>query len=577
MSRDRGLLTACLFVVVAVLAAPAAPAAQQFTVQNTVELLTALNDAVDGDTVELLGGDYVLTDSLRPNTGVTLAGAGAGATRLIYQGTGTNPDQRVIDLDQRDRVTVTGLTVDGENRTAGGAAFGIYAAQGSGHVIDGVTVTQLAGDGFGPIGVYFNGGVDDAVVRNSTVTDIGVPVPASDGTPAYAGSTFGSGIRVFGDSDNVLIEHNTVDGTGRGGIFARGRNDDDPVGPTLDGLVVRRNEVRNSALVVGTSGAADLGIELQNDIIDAVVEYNKIDRRVSLDGVVGAAVRNNTVTQTINNPNAPTPASFGLELVDSENVVFRGNTVDATADVDFGVSVSGNGDTRYAVFEQNTIDGADVFGAQIQGDDPGGDDGVVERVYFSRNLITDTTAGQMGTGDSIRLNEAFDDITLDANQLGAREGVDVFAANPPTGAEVTLSGNTRPPDDASLGALVTVPGGDPFVVADPLLLREVFIFAVGEAVSITFDQLDDLKQVLWDLGEGVPVVTTTGALPGSASAGLTVGQELLAVGWSTTGEADSVLVRIVPEPSAALALTAAAGLTLSRRSSRRSRPSPSSL
>ncbi|MEM9881801.1 MAG: right-handed parallel beta-helix repeat-containing protein [Planctomycetota bacterium] len=544
------------------------------------DLIDALGQAVEGNTVTMAAVSYTLDQTLVVPTGVALRGAGKDATTLVYQQTAGGNDRAVIDLGGQANVTLTGFAIDGKNE-ANGASRGIVTASGGGHVIDDIAVRNLDGPGFGPIGVYLLGGSSNTAVTNSHFQNIGVD------------DAFGSGIRLLDKSDNVLIEGNTIDRTGRGGIFAKGSDNPTPGGQTIDGLVIRGNKVTHSALAVGTSGAQDLGIELQFAIRDAVIEGNTIDRRVSLDGVDGVAVRNNTVTQTINWPDplpdpppSPDPASFGLELVDSQNVVFRGNTVDATANVGFGVSISGDGVTQYAVFEGNTIDGANDFGVQVQGDDPGGKAGRVERVYLSRNQVTNTTAGSTDTGDSIRLNEAFDDITLDTNRLGVSDGSDVFAANIPPGAQVTLSGNTviTPGGDRPLateGSLVPSPGF--YVLRDPALTRQLFTFRVGDDVAVTFDDLtdpddspSDLTRVLWDLGTGSPLVTGDGDLPDAALLDLSFGRELLAVGWADDGRSDSVLVRIVPEPAAALALLGGAGLAFSRRSSRRSRPSPSS-
>ncbi|MEM9420133.1 MAG: right-handed parallel beta-helix repeat-containing protein [Planctomycetota bacterium] len=529
------------------------PAAHGQTFSGSV-IETAISSANPGDTIQLQSGTYLLDNTLAfSKSNLTLQGQADGSTIIQFAGgfDQTGNDTPLIDLSGQAGVTLRNLKLDGEDRT-NGASYGVYAfGGGGGHVLEHLNITNLANPGqFAPIGIYLEGGVSQTAIRQNTITDVGL------------NSDFGSGIRVHGDSDYNIIEYNTIDGTGRGGIFALGNSDSNLGASTLDGLVIRHNTVVNSAQGL-TPGQAvgDLGIELQNDIADAVIEDNVIDRRVSLDNVQRVAVRRNTVSQSSNT--TTTTASYGLELVDAQDVVFDNNQV--LGDIHFGVSISGDGDTRYTLFEGNNIQDATTFGVQVQGNDTGGP-GSAERLLFANNMITGTSGvGALfpNTGDGFRFNEAFDEITLDGNTLTGNDGFEIALVNPPSGSTITLSDNTIEGDSRE------DPTSAVYQILDPPLTRQTLEFETGDTITVVFDDLSGtVVHVLWDLGTGAPLVTSDENFSENTDS-LTPGTEFLVVGWDDLGAADTVRVLIIPEPTIALSLGVIGALCFRPRPSRR--------
>lgn len=568
--RDKARATSVLVAALYAGVATAWPAAAQTFVTPGDDLASIAWAAQPGDVIELGAGVYELADELVfANSGVTLRGQADGSSRLVFTNAFTpTTDAALINLGGRSDITLQHLTLDGQNR-AGGATYGVYAVDGSGHQLENLAVQQIENAGsFGPVGVYFNGDVHDSAVRNSTFTQIGVD------------DAFGSGIRVHGDSDRNLIEGNTIDRTGRGGIFALGNNDNALGNSTLDHLVIRNNTVTNSALASPSAASfADLGIEVQNDIRDVVIQDNVVDRRISLDEVRRAAVRGNTVTQAGNNPATTATGDYGIELVDVQDVVATTNQV--AGDVDLGVSFSGDGDTRHVALWHNVIREATTFGVQIQGRDNPDADGVAERILLQDNLISGTLGGSAalssGTGDGVRFNMAFDDITLDQNFIAANDGQDLFLNAAPDDSTVTLSANRT-------NGQVNDPGGNLETLSVPLTQQTVG-GRLGQAVAVTFDDLDHdaIQRVLWDAGQGLIQATSAATLLidpagfGLDADGLPTGSRIYVVAWDETGRVDTAWVEVtMPTPtSGVIAAAMLGGLTL--RPCRRSTPAPSSL
>ncbi|MEM6854245.1 MAG: right-handed parallel beta-helix repeat-containing protein [Planctomycetota bacterium] len=551
-------------MVALTVAAAMLPRGEAQTVVTPGDDLGAIaRNAQAGDVIELGAGTFTLNDELMfSNNGVTLRGQADGSSRLVLgNGFSTTSAAAVIDLEGRSNITLEHLTIDGQNR-ADGATYGVYARNGSGHVVQNLDIQRLANDGsFGAVGVYFNGGVDDSSILGNTVTDIGV------------NDNFGSGIRVHGDSDRNLIADNTVDRTGRGGIFALGNPDNELGTSSLDGLIIQNNIVTNSAL----AGGPDLGIEVQNDIRDVVIQHNVVDRRISLDEVRGAAVRCNIVTQADNDPATTQTGDYGLELVDVFDVVASANQV--LGDVDLGVSFSGNNDTRHVALWHNVVRAATTFGVQIQGRDNADADGTAKRILLQENLVAGTLGGDAAissnTGDGVRFNMAFDAITLDQNFIASNGGQDLFLNDAPADSVVTLSRN-RTDGEA------TDPGGNLESLAVPLT-QETVVAELGESVTVVFDDLANstVERVLWDAGLGFIQATTTATLlidaaefglePGT----LTNGSLIYVVAWDASGRVDTAWVEVsMPTPtSGAIAAAMLGGLTL--RPNRRSAPAPS--
>lgn len=554
-------------------------AAAQTTVTNTQELIAAVTNAAPGDVIELDADTFELDGTLTiDRSDITLRGRAGGTTTLVFNdrvmfGGVQTP---LIDLSGQSNVVLRNLTLDGDNN-AQGASIGVFARNASGLSLESLSIRNLTNDGtFAPIGVFFDGRVHDSVIRDSNLTDIGVA------------DVFGSGIRIHGDSDGNLVEHNTIDRGGRGGIFAQGNPDNgDDFGQTfLENLTVRHNTVTNSALAdPALTGFADLGIEAQNDVRGLVVEDNTVDRRISLDNIQNAAVRGNTLTQAENNTAARDIGFAGIEIVDTQSFVATDNRV--LAGVHIGLSISGDGVTRNALFAGNTFEGATTFGVQIQGrdNDAAGIAGTAEQLLLLDNTITGTTGGSdalffpdFETGDGVRFNMAFDRITLSGNTIGDNAGQDVFLNAAPADSLVHFLGNTGVNENGDPAAL-SLTGTGHLRITETSLTQQTVEAELGDTLVLVFDDLGGtITDVLWDPGDGVPFLTNgpelllDPAVIGDA-------RRLLAVGFDDTGTADTVLVQIVgsaPEPGAGLLLAAGIGL-FTIRPSRRREPCPSRL
>ena len=593
--RRRGALFAAVFVTAAAGPSRAEPTPPP-VVRSGADLQRTLDGLARGSTLHLAPDTvYELTAPLRPGAGVTVRGAGAGSSTLRFA-TGFGDDQPLVELRPgRDDITLTGFTLDGQNRTDG-ARHGVVASFGRGHRVDRLEIRDLARpdpEQFGPVGVYFADDVDDAAVTRSVFTNIG------------ATSLFGSGVRIEKDSDRNRVEGNTFDGLGRGGVFANGTAG----GPGPDHLVIRDNTVTRSGLAYLNPALRDpdavnprlrelagLGIELQNGVSDAVVENNTLDQWLSVDNVRRVALRDNVVRGVVDPriaairgelaaANVRTPA-FGIEVVNAEDVVVEGNTVRGG---NVGFSVSGEGDTRRLLVAGNTFDltppaGADAdggggpsapreFAAQLQGDDgdtPGpGNEGIAERIYLLDNVFTGST------NDALRLNRNVHDVVVHGGTL----------ASDAAGLGLTGLGNT---DELSFAGIVltddvALPRGGVDNANFPDALRTETRSAVRFAVSAgdplgldltdpAFAGLDTPERVLWDTGAGAPAITDI--LPDDVVATLgpagpdapAAGALVRAVVWDADGDAVLVEFAVVPEPAAAALLgVGVAGTLLSRR------------
>ena len=171
-----GLAAACGTAQAATLTVTPGPDAQE-------RLQTALLDATPGDTVQIAAGRYDLTDGLSLDVdGVTVAGAGPGATVLSFKGQKGAGEGLLITSD---RVTVKDLAVEdtrGDGIKSKGAddirylnlrvewtggpretngAYGVYPVASERVLIDGVVVK-----GASDAGIYV-GQSRHIVVRNS--------------------------------------------------------------------------------------------------------------------------------------------------------------------------------------------------------------------------------------------------------------------------------------------------------------------------------------------------------------------------------------------------------------------------
>lgn len=461
----------------------------------------AVNAASAGDTVFVPTGDFSITGSIRPKSGVTIEGAGRDSTTVTRIGGGGSS---MIDLNALSNVQIADLTLDG----SGSALFGIDGSNGSGHYIHDNRIQNLGTDALGirfsGAGGTFNSGVTDSRIVGNLFSNIG---PAS---------TWGAGIRMAWGSSRNQVLNNTIDNTGRGGIFANDGSTD---------LVIMNNTVTRSN---GSSGPA-LGIEVHTGCDRVVIANNDVDQWLSVDGCSQVAVRNNVVHGGF----------LGLEFATyGHDNVFSDNSVTGTWGP--GISVSNAGVKERVLWSHNTIQGA-KYGAEIQ-DNPG-NGGLLQKMYFYQN----TFSGNVETG--FRFHPNYPDgtiqlVTLDGNTIsgnsfgltGGDWGPKVQAGAAPnrhdklTVINNTITGNWLSAFSGSMGAWdgddylgselrwagnilsgnrvdnQQTPTGTFFNNPPSVSIVAPASVGVGQPVnfSLNYSGPQSIGNVLWDLGDGVP-------------------------------------------------------------------------
>ena len=238
----------------------------------------------------------------------------------------------------------------------------------------------------------------------------------------------------------------------------------------------------------------------------------------------------------------------GLELVDSQDVVFSENVVDGGAKI--GISISGAGAKKRIYFGYNTVRGCSTWGAKVQGEA-----GKASAMYFYNNTFSGTLKKSPETmyapqGHGVRFNGSAQDIVLDSNVITSNEGSAIQIAG--EGVErlrfvkntMTKNGSEALDDPAKAGVWAqnvvsgnrrnNIPsngaGKLPFAMIaceGTAVVGETLTFAV-KATGI-----GPITNVLWDFGDGSPV-TSVGATHAFAAAG---DYRVTAVAWDAAGQA----------------------------------------
>lgn len=317
-------------------------------------LPAVMAQAQPGDTVQLSAGTYELTAALALQTGVKVIGAGQDQTTLVYRGVGRS---NLVTVNGCDDAELAHLTLDGQMNLL--LNSGIGGGNSRRIKLHHLTIRNLAKtDTWGPHGILFHGhnptcerGVVDSEISDCRFENIGV------------GAQYGDAIRMAWGSNHNVVQRNTIHLTGRGGIF----------GDHSTELVVRDN-------VVTGSGGTGLGIELWGECHRSVVEDNRIDHWLSIDGGSQTAVRRNTITT-----DDGTLKGYGIEII-ARDVVVTDNVVDTGQAI--GLSVSNKRIKNNVFWGYNTVKHCIQWGAQIQGETGG-----AARHYFYRCDFTDMLAG----------------------------------------------------------------------------------------------------------------------------------------------------------------------------------------
>ncbi len=443
----------------------------------------AITAALSGDTVYFPTGTFRISGAVIPKSGIRLEGA-SGAV-LLYVGTSGD---NLLSLYSRSNVTVTGLTLDGNNSTL--VNQGIAASDGSGIRLENLTIRNLGNTGgWGPHGILFDPAVTDSAILNNTIINIATT------------STWGAGIRLAHGSSRNRVENNIISNTGRGGILCNDNSTD---------LVIRGNTVTGS-------GGEGLGIELWGGCHRGLVEDNHIDHWLSLDTSDYCAVRRNTVSDK-----SGIYKLAGLEAI-SQNCVFADNVVDGGAQI--GISLSNWYPKEYVLWTRNTINACGTWGAQLQGDSGG-----CAYQYFYQNKFLRSNSAQppamyANQGHGFRFNVNCHYISLEENEISNNAG-DGIGPIPPDLDQMSFINNTI--NNNGNGSVWDGFGGDVewegnvvsgnrwnnnitsrgFANQKPVA---AFIcpsaVLPGTAVSFlntSYDPGGSIGHVLWDFGDGLP-------------------------------------------------------------------------
>ncbi len=317
-------------------------------------VVEAIDRAAPGDTVRLPAATIALKEPLRLRSGLRILGAGQDRTILVSEAQRPGP---IVLVENCESVELAHLTIDGRMRDI--VQTGIGGRNSKKIDLHHLTIRNLkAGEGFGPHAIYWHGhgptrsnGVVDSRIAHCTIENIGV------------GAEFGGGIRVAHGSHRNLIEHNTVRTTGRGGIF----------GDNSDELVIRHNTVFGS-------GGEGLGIEIWGGCRRSLIEDNRIDHWLSVDAGHQSAVRRNIV-----GADDGSIKGYGIEII-AENVVVTDNIIRRGAAI--GLSVSNKPRKNNVLWAYNTVEDCIQWGAQLQGETGG-----IAHHYFYRCEFRRTERG----------------------------------------------------------------------------------------------------------------------------------------------------------------------------------------
>jgi PKD repeat protein len=304
------------------------------------------------------------------------------------------------------------------------------------------------------------------------------------------------------------VTDNVISNTGRGGIFC---NND-----STDNVIVRN--------VVGGSGGERLGIEAWGSCHRTLIEDNRIDHWLSLDGSDFCAVRRNTVSDKSGNY-----AWAGLEAI-CQNSVFTDNLVDGGAQV--GISQSNWQTKEYLLFARNTIKASAMWGLLL-----GGRDGPCQYQYFYQNKFLTSIGAQppaqySGQGNGVYIDNNCYHMSFVSNEIsynywdgivpvGTRATQNYFSF---TGNTIQNNGNGGVWDGFSTdlewsGNTISGNHGGGSDWNAQLISRGFAnqkpaaafacpaVVAPGQSVLFTNTSSDadgTISRVLWDFGDGLP-------------------------------------------------------------------------
>jgi len=482
----------------ALIAASAAAATIEVRGSAGSAITAAILRAAPGDTVHLPAATFVLTEPIRPKSGIKLIGEGIEKSFIVYAG--SKPGS-MIEIEGCQDLEVAQLTLDGRKNPL--IFQGIVGSRCRRLWLHDLGIRNLVGTKTrGPHAVLFSGrsptmdgGVTDSWISNCRIDNIG------------AGGDFGGGIRLAWGCTRNRILGNTITNTGRGGIF----------GDHSAELVIRNNRVS------GTGGAG-LGIEIGGGCSRSLVENNAVDHWISVDQGSQSAVRRNLVGSGDN-----TLKGCGIEVI-ACNVVVTDNLVRRGAQI--GLSVSGKPVKDNVFWGYNTVRDCIQWAARLQGDSGG-----VTRHYFYRcdfegTIRGDAQAQDRGeSGHGLRTDGncrqlVFENCRFRGNggcglQLTGR-GVDEICLRHCLISANGLAGVSAPSSYAAIeftnckvagNASDTLPVSKPLPTPPPLAdFRVPETIRVGEPASFTCTSRAGsgmIVQRLWDFNHGSPEIAAS--------------------------------------------------------------------
>ena len=343
----------------------------------------AITAASPGDTINVAAGTY--TEQVVINKSLTLQGAGAESTTIVAPQSPTSfkftessswwqpvvfafggtESEGVISGTDKITVTISGFTIDGDDRVPTGRSAGILLRNAEG-IISGNTVKNMSIDGKETFGILVYGDSDVTITENDVsgyarvgigasgdngtnpdpnaiITDNTVTGPGMDEDVTWAPNGIQMGWGATGK-----VTGNTVSGNGYPGTDWTGSG---ILVATSNGVEVYNNTVTGNETGIGSSGEINgtwiyeniidentYGISIQNKAVNTTIEDNIITNS-SYDGIdisnfagygsppIGTIIQGNTITGNNTKIDATSGGIWVAEGVDGVEVSIHFNNI----------------------------------------------------------------------------------------------------------------------------------------------------------------------------------------------------------------------------------------------------------
>jgi hypothetical protein len=532
---------------------------------GSVDDTTAINNAIaaaqPGDTVYFPAGIYDITNSINAKAGVALMGAGAGSTSIkSLDPGGSGYSNIMLNLANQSNVQVSNLTLNANNDTNVG--YGISAYSASGVNIHNVGIVN---DPNAAISVWTMTGA--TIANNHVSNGGGIGLTGCTGC-LTAGNVFTQCTGGVGDAggSNESIVNNTISLINQ---------------PSLDGGIVCMY-IRGSNMLV---------------------QGNVMNHWMSCDTyLANSAIRNNVITATDGSQ-----SYAGIEMAGAANSdVFSGNVI--IGGQGNGFTMTNNNLRQQMYYANNTVRGL-AWGGMAAG--WGGNTGENQEVYLYANTFSGNAGTAFGFGGNCQ-NFVFDSNVFSGN---GNMAVDYGGSTSPSLDKLQFVSNTftnnaggaiysMPLTNQYFDSSNTVAGNGPngsLPTTSGTFYNNMPTVSIVGSSTVSVGSLVNFSSLfndpggylaanyLWDLGDGLPVTTSTASFTYSQTGTYDVGL----VVWDSLGRAahEQLVLTVtaagagsqsvdggalgtaadpasVPEPSAAI-MTVVAVLTAAVFTSRR--------